>query len=445
MDKPYYICHYCCEYKTQNKVDMNRHFKRKNKCVCFSLYSYEAAEKISLTKKFYLNVDISSLFKTDMIYIVNNYNLPINYIENDFRKKSINESNNILDIALISQKRNHSKNEVENKSLYKNSNNKNLICTDVDVDNLDYVDDIDLFEDKNLFDQLYYNHEKKKYICDKCYSGYVSKQNLIKHLKSHDECKKKQQINEIMKESLKISEIKRKKEEEENKKFEPHVINNNNNVQNNFQNIQNINNNNNNTHHNTYNLAIKDFVHDNYDITHIKDTFYQQKDFFIYHNFLRMIMENKKNQNIFFANNEAIIYSDNELNKMSSDKAGYLILDKLSTSFNQLINKQDEEVREYYAFITKYYSVLKGQYKHDTIFKDYDVDDRRFFYTANSGMFRSRDKYLSKMVSVINRNSNDIRQNMNIKGDDIKDIPLINPSIEDFASARMRYRDLKDK
>ena len=44
-------------------------------------------QKISLTKKFYLNVDISSLFKTDMIYIVNNYNLPINYIENDFRNK----------------------------------------------------------------------------------------------------------------------------------------------------------------------------------------------------------------------------------------------------------------------------------------------------------------------------------------------------------------------
>ena len=119
MDKPYYICHYCCEYKTQNKVDMNRHFKRKNKCDCFSLYSYEAAEKISLTKKFYLNVDVYNLFKDDMIYIVNNYNLPVNCIESDFRKKKSEQNNSIVDIALISQKRNHSKSEVENKSVNK--------------------------------------------------------------------------------------------------------------------------------------------------------------------------------------------------------------------------------------------------------------------------------------------------------------------------------------
>jgi hypothetical protein len=262
-------------------------------------------------------------------------------------------------------------------------------------------------------------------------------------MRNKKSCSLQAEINQIMQESLMLTEIKRKREEEESKKFDPHIVQNN--VQNVQNNIQNINNNNNNTHNNTYHLAIKDFVHDNYDLTHIKDSFYQQKDFFTYPNFLRMIMENKKNQNIFFANNEAIIYSENELNKMSSDKAGYLILDKLSQSFNQLISKQDDEVREYFAFIVKYYSVLKGQYKHDTIFKDYDVNERRFFYTANSGMFRSRDKYLSKIVSTVNRHSNLIRERLGIHGDDIKNIPLINPSIEDFASARMRYRDLKDK
>ena len=34
---------------------------------------------------------------------------------------------------------------------------------------------------------------------------------------------------------------------------------------------------------------------------------------------------------------------------------------------------------------------------------------------------------------------------MNLTGHDLKNIPLINPNIEDFASIRMRYRDLKDK
>jgi hypothetical protein len=425
MSKNLYICHYCVDYKTPSKMDMKKHFNKKKACHCMNLLPYEKAKLLTLSKKFIFTFDYSKLLKDDFLYIVKNFNCYENKIDENFYKtKPV--KNDFLNLIL--------KNKEEEEEI-----DSQEIMDLLSINN-------ELNEDEK-FKTFYYNEEKGKYICDRCQKEYTSKRNLINHKKNKKSCELKVQINEIMEESLKICEIKRKKEEDENKKFQPHVINNNNNnnVQNVQNNIQNINNNNNNTHHNTYNLAIKDFVHDNYDITHIKDTFYQQKDFFIYHNFLRMIMENKKNQNIFFANNEAIIYSDNELNKMSSDKAGYLILDKLSTSFNQLINKQDEEVREYYAFITKYYSVLKGQYKHDTIFKDYDVDDRRFFYTANSGMFRSRDKYLSKMVSVINRNSNDIRQNMNIKGDDIKDIPLINPSIEDFASARMRYRDLKDK
>jgi len=190
---------------------------------------------------------------------------------------------------------------------------------------------------------------------------------------------------------------------------------------------------------------MRDFVHEKYDLTHINDSFYEKKDFFIYPNFLRVIMENKKNQNIFFSENEAIIYSDKELNKMSSDKAGYLVLDKLSQSFDQLLNKQDAEAREYYSFITKYYSVLKGQYKHDTIYKEYDVDERRFYYTANSSLFRSRDKYLSKIVTTVNKCNDNARENMNIAIQDIKNIPMINPNIEDYASVRMRYRDLKEK
>jgi hypothetical protein len=427
MSKTIYICHYCVEYKTPSKMDMKKHFNKKKECHCMNLLSYEKAKLLTLSKKFIFTFDYSQLLKDDFLYIIKNFNCYENRIDENFYKlKPV--KNDFLD------------------SILKNKEEKE--------DNLELVTNIicnnELTEDEK-FKKMYYNEEKDKYICDKCMKEYTTKRNLLNHMKNKKSCNLQIEIKQIMEESLKIVEIKRKREEEENKKFIPHIVNGNiqNNVNNNVQNvqnnIQNINNNNNNTHHNTYNLAIKDFVHDNYDITHIKDTFYHQKDFFIYPNFLRMIMENKKNQNIFFANNEAIIYSDNELNKMSSDKAGYLVLEKLSTSFGQLMNKQDDDVREYFAFITKYYSVLKGQYKHDTIFKDYDVDERRFCYTANSGMFRSRDKYLAKIVSTVNQHSNDIRQNLNIKGDDIKDIPLINPSIEDFASARMRYRDLKDK
>jgi hypothetical protein len=130
---------------------------------------------------------------------------------------------------------------------------------------------------------------------------------------------------------------------------------------------------------------------------------------------------------------------------MSSDKAGYLILDKLSQSFDQLLYRQSDEAREFYKYVTKYYRVIKGHYKHDTIFKDYDVEEQQFFYSANSAAFRSRDKYLTKIISTANLFSSETREHMKFNGQDIKDIPLMNPSIEDFASAKMRYRDLKDK
>ena len=130
---------------------------------------------------------------------------------------------------------------------------------------------------------------------------------------------------------------------------------------------------------------------------------------------------------------------------MSSDKAGYLILDKLSQSFDELFSKQDPQSKEYYKFINKYYYVIKGHYKHDTIFKDYNVDERQFYYTSQGNLFRSRDKYLSKMTTTVNKFSDSVRKNMNLTGHDLKNIPLINPNIEDFASVRKRYRDLKDK
>jgi hypothetical protein len=282
-------------------------------------------------------------------------------------------------------------------------------------------------------------------------SEYTSKQNMKNHLFNEKQCKKKVQLKKLIKTRKDYSTQVLNNELKINDLYNLHCNNSaniqtlNNNIQTqNIQNINNTNNTNNNTHNSTYHFTIQDFVNERYDLTHIKDSFYEQKDFFIYPNFLRMIMENKKNQNIFFSNNEAIFYTDNELNKMSSDKAGYLILDKLSQSFDELLYKQDSEAREYYKFISKYYNVLKGHYKHDTIFRDYDVNTRQFFYTSQGNLFRSRDKYLTKIIGTVNKFSDNVRENMNIDGLNIKNLPIINPNIEDFASIRMRYKDLKE-
>jgi hypothetical protein len=412
--KSYYICHYCFIYITINKSDIKKHFNKKKKCKCLTTTSYEDCKNLSINKKFICNFDIDNLSQSDLQYICIHYNDLENMIDLNYKNIALKE---------ILKKNINLSNEIK-----ETENNKN-ICQILDKE---------IENDKNYinnFDNIYYNKEKDKYICNLCLVEYKSKQNMLKHIENTSQCEKYKQRNNLIKNNLEQSINMIKKEFNDKQIFNTYVQNNNNNVQNN----------NNNTQNNTYNFAMRDFVHEKYDLTHINDSFYEKKDFFIYPNFLRVIMENKKNQNIFFSENEAIIYSDKELNKMSSDKAGYLVLDKLSQSFDQLLNKQDNEAREYYSFITKYYSVLKGQYKHDTIYKEYDVDERRFYYTANSSLFRSRDKYLSKIVTTVNKCNDNARENMNVSIQDIKNIPTINPNIEDYASVRMRYRDLKEK
>ncbi len=446
----YHICHYCCEYFTDKLKDIKQHINRKNKCSCCTLLSYSQSNILSTSKKFIFNFDINELNKDDLIFITRNYNETINIINKNFKNIFYENLNKFDNEKNDNEKNDNEKINISNNLLSLLNNldlNKSLTLfnNNLNNDNLnnDILENDNLENNENLsnFNELYYNKEKDKYICNICFTEYTSKQNMEFHLLNTKKCMKRRKILDAMNANKKNSELILKKKIEDDKKLKAHLF------QQNNQFIQTLNNNNtnNNTQHNNYNFAINDFVNERYDITHIKDTFYEEKDFFIYPNFLRMIMENKKNHNLFFSNNEAIFYSDNEIIKMSSEKAGYLVLDKLSQSFEQILNQQDEETRDYYKFISKYYYVIKGHYKHDTIFKDYDVEKQQFFYTSLGNLFRSRDKYLSKIMTTVNKHNDDIRENMNIDGLDIKNIPLINPNIEDFASIKMRYRDLKDR
>ncbi len=411
----FYICHHCVTFRTPYKKDIIRHFSRRNKCHANTIISYDEAYELSINKKFiFNNILVNHLNVNDFIYIINNYTDEKNIIDKDFRKKNsliIHQENNAIE---------------------------------------DINTNIDIKKNKKKKDDFYfkyYNEEKEKYICDKCCAEYTTKQNLQYHLMNIKACEANQKINQLHQNKLKELEIKKAIQavQQQNVTYNVNNIEQLNNIGN-LNNIQNIQNNNNNVQHTNYNISVKDFIHDRYDVGHIQDSFYQNKDFFLFTNFLRVIMENKKNQNIFFTDNhqEAIVYTGNELNRISSDKAGYLILDKLSQSFDQILYKQDDEAQEYYKFIQKYYSVLKGQYKHDTIYKDYDVDEQKFIYTANSSLFRSRDKNLQKMISTLDNCNSEARENMKYVMSDIRKIPLVNPNIEDFASIRNRYKDLKD-
>jgi hypothetical protein len=420
-----YICHYCLTYNTKNKCDMIKHFNRKTKCECNTLNSYEEAQILSPSKKYIFNINYKKLSINDILFIITNYNDTINYITTNYKKTIKNNKNN----EIINEFKN---NEVENNEIKNNEIKNNEIKNNEIENNI-------LNNKKSHILDKYFDEIKQKYICIDCSSEFFTRQGLERHFNTNI-CIKRKKLNELIIKKTEYNNMIQEKQKIKDALQSTFIQNNNN-----TQNIQNNNNNLSNSHNSTYNVDIKDFVHDKYDLSHIKDDYYLQKDFFLYHNLLKTIMENKNNQNIIFSGNDAIIYTDNELNKMSSDKAGYMVLDKLSQSFDQLFYKNSEETQNYYAFIQKYYHVIKGHYKHDTIYKEYDIDDRRFIYTANSRLFRSRDKYLAKIGTSLSKCKDSARENMMISLDEINNIPTINPNIEDFASIKMRYRDLKDK
>ncbi len=398
---------------------MRRHHDRKTKCNCNNmLNSYKESCILSMNKKFVCDFDIEKLNKDDILYIITNYTNDVNCLNKNFK----------IPDTLTTTISNTLSEAITNKILH-------TLSTKIanPHSNMEHVEGNINDQINHLFDEA-----SQKYICNLCKSSYKHKPSIERHLLDKDRCIKLQKIEHAIKTNKETINLIKEKERL-NKQINNTFIHNDNSV-NNINNFQN-----NSSNQNMYHFQLKDFIHENYDLSHIKEDYYLQKDFFLYPNLLKMIMENERNHNIFFSENEAIIYSDNELNKMSSEKAGYLILDKLNQSFNQLYYRQDEETQKFYAYVQKYYFVIKGHYKHDTIHKDYDVNEKRFIYTANSSMFRSRDKYLNKIISSLANCKESARQKMLINLDEIKNIPVMNPNIEDFASIKMRYRDLRDR
>ncbi len=424
--KTYYICHYCIEYKTESLSDMIKHYKRKNKCNCNTLFSYE--DSIFLSRKKYIfnkNIDIENLSKDDYLYIITHYLDSENIINKNFIKNNNIVNNNIVDNNIV--------NNDNNNDIVDNDNNNNIVDNDNNKSNIIQYKPESKSKITKYYDNIYFNKKTNMYICGNCESEYSYLHNLKRHLEKNTCTKRVEKIKVLDNYKKNLNNI-IEKEKEIQAINNTYIGTQNNNIQNN-----------NNPQNNTYNFSMKDFANEHYDLSHLNDDFYAKKDFFLYPIFLDAIMQNKKNHNIFFAENEAIVYTDNELSKMDSDKAGYLVLDKLNQSVEQLFYKNDQETQDYYSFIKKYYHVIRGHYKHDTISKDYDINTRSFTYTSNSSMFRSRDRYLNKIISSINRVKNSTRENMNINLHEIKDIQKLNPNIEDYCSVRNRYRDLKDK
>ncbi len=410
----FYICHHCIDYKSIYKTDVKKHLTKKNKCKSYSeKYSFEEALDLSIIRKYTFLFDYRNLEQKDYAFIIHNYTNIDNKINEDFTNTDlINENNNSKVLSKICI-----------------NNNFDLNNNQISIIN----------ENNDLNKELIENKEKQKFVCYNCLTEYASKRSLLKHQDNKSLCEYKKKYNLYLQKSEEIKELNNQNNITNQNVTNNNMINNGNII----NNIQNNNNNNSNT--SNFNIQVNDFMNDKYDITHIGDDYYEKKDFFIFDKFLEQIMLNKNNHNIYFVdnNNNAIIYTEKELNKVSSEKVGYVVLEKIEQAFSELYYKQDEDARKYYDFINSYYRILKGQYRSDTIYKIYDVDEKQFKYTSNSRLNRSRDKNLGKIITTINKHHSETKNNLSKCNDNNLEILTIEPNIENFISRRCRYKDLK--
>lgn len=415
----YHICYFCLQYKSTRKGDLEKHLIKNKKCTLtytpFEMLNFEKASELSLNNRYIFLFDHSKLLFNDYIYIVNNFREKINYIKyEDIINGNVYLKKNIEKI----------KNEENKHEIIKNNE-----------------------ENKNIDTK-----EVKLFKCSFCKKEYTSKQNLINHLRNKKMCENNQLLNKM----LEKSELKNVSEALENsKKLQEAVINN-------FDTCYNQSNMNCNVQNNTFNnaptikLEVIDFGRETYSCNHIPKNYIKEDDFYLYPNFLNKILENEKNQNIYFINNDentksenkkALIYADETLYKINEDKSIYMILEKLGTTIKYLLNKsykndeEKEKDKEKIDEIQRYYRVITGHFKHDTIFKDYDSEDTTFYNLSHKR--RSRDVYTSKIKNIINSHGTPISQinNSNLN----QSFELFNPDIEDYASTRVRNKDLKKR
>ncbi len=410
-----YICHFCL-YKTTKRCDMQRHIDKKIKCqltyIPYKIIGYEESANLSLNKRFFILFDYKSLLLQDYIFIVNTYHEKMNYVKYD----EVMQNNKFL------------KNKIESI--------KESVKESIKENNTEEYDNSENSEE---------DEEDKKFECIKCFKKYKYKKDLLKHYKNTSICESNQLLNKVLKETnnKNISEI-----IESGKKIQQNI----NNISNSFnQNHLSIQNNYNSSP--TIKLEVKDFGRESYSCSHIPNSFIKQDDFYLYTNFLNKILENEVNQNILFIpgnedvkseNRKAIIYADEKIYKITEDKAIFMIMQKLNMAMKNMISivyKSDED-KEKIDEIERYYRVITGHFKHDTIYKNYHIDDKQFYHLSHKR--RSRDVYTSNIKSIVNNYGTPLShiENNTMNSSTLE---MFNPDIEDYASTRVRNKDLKKR
>ena len=408
--KAYYICHYCVQFKCHLKTDMDRHYNRCTKCEqCYaSPMTREEAYYRSIRNKYIFNMDISQFDLYDYIHVILYFTKKKNVITEVVLRNSL---------KLINQRRHGQERDAH----------------------LEILDEED--EEETC----------KQFICTVCGYEFSSQQTLGRHLKTPSACEKKKKYYKNRNSHHATNMI---------QDFQVHTTDGsqpqpvyNIQTQNNVQtNINSVNNYNHNHIENTAKIEVKDFMHDIYDHTHL-DYRDLSNDFYVLNNFLALILQNKVNHNIFFPEDVkqgAIVYSRENLRKMPCEKAGFILLEKLYKTMENLVQNvvTSKEDIEKFSYMTRYYKKLMNKYRCDSTYREYDPEKKEFYSTPHGSQMRSRDEYLSDMLQIVKSINSEIKETLfshshcNTEGYAYIEL---NPSIEDFSSKRIRNRDLRAK
>jgi hypothetical protein len=472
-NKPCYICHFCFRFTTPLKSDMKRHLNKTNRCSIQLIYeSDEEAIYKTCENRYIFDMDMNLVTPEDFMSIVHIYTDSVNVVRENYKEeiRMFQEQVQQKYVESVSQSHPHpimdddascdqsARSAKTDDSSFGVANTVGSIQTQLKFCSItggiaerlrarideDYHSESDNDSGSN---EVRVVHVKKKELkCGYCDTVFLSRQGLSKHIERRSIDSRKCDKRRIQNEHV---------EHVYNKKFikdesEPTIIQNihNGDVHNTInQNTQNTVNNNNNF---KINLPVRDFMHDIYDHTHI-DYRELSTDFFILKNFLKLLLENKSNQNIFFVEDcekQAIVYTRDDVRTITSEKAGFILLEKLYKTIGNLIDNvvTDEEKRNKFVYMRKYYKILMDKYRCDTTYREYDPETHKFFSTSHGNQLRSRDEYLADMMKVINSFESSVRDTI-FQNESLQITPSkylsINPNIEDFASTRVRYRDLR--
>ena len=472
-DNSFFICHRCL-YTCFLKSDIKRHMQKKNPCNSeyTHLYTKDEINTLSVGKRYYIpdSTSLPMFTKNQLIKLVKNYNKTENVID-DIRNLSGNRSVDddsllpAVDMSMILSQ------EADAESLLLSQGIPSGFPQAIPGIVQGFPQDIpgiapgfpqDIpgiapgfpqpihgmssgmpfgfphglpglppgFSSSLSIPTVTPTTSDQKFMCEKCGTKFTKKYNYYVHQRESKRCKEISKVNVCV---------------DNRQSYTTNIANAQYNIYNTIQNnTQNITNSVKND--SKVSVVVKDFINDDYAYDHIPRSVIDHKDFFLPKNFLKHILMNDKNKNIYFENKYAFMYTNGRISRIPTDKAAYLILEKLKIAIELFIRtkgltKADPERSKK---IERYLEVNVWKYMNDTTYKKYNIDTDEYEHIQFL-CIRLRDHIMSELSHVLNGERDEIIQLLSTIVPDMDDIDTsYSIHIEDYISTRLRNKPLKD-